>query len=184
MSLTPSISKAFAKVVTDTQTALAANQNLNWGTLPKTLTFMSGNILEVNARLDDMVSSSNGIIKNGMYPLIVLFKDINSKINIAINGFEVTFSVKIGIFVLTDPTYRHDERRDKNFIPILIPIMEELLRQLNFSTAFFRPQINDMGINATNCYYYGSELNNKNPFNDNLDAIELNIKTLRLKNIC
>lgn len=119
-----------------------------------------------------------------MYPLVVLFKDINYKVNIAINGFELTFPVKIGIFVLTEPTYRHDERRDKNFIPVLVPIMEELLRQLNYSPAFFRPKVNDMGINATNCYFYGSELNNKNQFSDSVDAIELNIKTLRLKNNC
>lgn len=183
----PSIRKAFEKVVSATEAALIANTSLNWGTLPKKLTFFAGNDLEIAARLLDMSNSSLDYIKNGMYPLIVLYKDIaTTKDKIGIDGIEITFPANIGIFVLTDPTYTHNEREDINFAPIIRPIHAEFLKQLSTNIAFFKPYLNELGMSHRECYFFGSEQNSntKNPYNDYLDATVISFKSLRLKNIC
>jgi hypothetical protein len=183
LSQKPSISKAFAKIVTDTETAIIADTTLNWGSLPKKVHFMSGNLLEISNRLTEMTNSPNPLISNGKYPLVALFKDITEDIIQGDKGLESTFDAKLGIFTLSTQTDRHDQRRDKNFIPILIPILEKMIDVISRSTQFGMPDIKSMRLKATNCYFYGSTLNNKNQFNDFVDAIEIERISLNIKNI-
>jgi hypothetical protein len=46
------------------------------------------------------------------------------------------------------------------------------------------PNINTMKVKSTNCYFYGTNLNNKNQFNDYVDAIDIESISLTLKNVC
>ena len=169
----------------DTEAAIIADKSINWGYLPKKITFMSGNFLEINARILEMTNSTNPAISNGKYPLVALFKDIKETLTEGPIGIESSFKCKFAILTLTTPDYRHDEREAINFKPVLIPILEAMLKQFQQSAQFGMPTLQQMNVQATDCYFYGTGFNqdNKNPFSDYVDAIEVESISLNIKNL-
>lgn len=183
----PSISDALRAVVGDISSAMALRNDLNWGITPKHVYFMQGNIKEVANVLQQMANSREA--KDKRYPLVVLFRDIAENVSINNNGLYSSFKARIGIFTLTNPTFRADEREAKNFKPILVPIFEELVYQLGKSSIFGKPTVSDLQIRKWDCYFFGTEqgkqdAKGKNPFNDFIDAIDVESISLNLKNIC
>lgn len=134
--------------------------------------YMDGHILEIQARLKEL-DESTSLLKWQKYPLIILLQDIDySKNKIA----RTSVSVDILIVNITEGTYITEQRRVNNFEPVLDPLYNKFIAAVNDSNNFF---ING-NWNLTRRYYWGSELANKNPVSDFLDAIEINDLKLEL----
>lgn len=114
------------------------------------------------------------------YPIVALFEDFPGQGGeIGYNG-EVTLHMIIARF--TEPTYKADQRYEKNFKPFLTPIYNELLKQITFSKAFQTYGVTNIQHTPINRLYWGREglyKNEGNVFNDFLDCIE--IRNLKLK---
>lgn len=152
---------------------------------------MHGNPKEIMAVLQAM--SEGPKTKDNKFPLVALFRDIKENVELQRFGLASSFNAHIGIFTLTDPKMRAEERQARTFKPILLPIFESLVNNISKSVLFGQPPINDMKIKKWDCYFYGSGMNpdrspsspgNKNMFNDWVDAVEIESISLKLKNIC
>lgn len=169
------------RVVAATEAALIADSTIDFGSrLPKKVYFMHGHQKEINAVLQSMAQA--GATNNKRFPLIVLFRDIKESLTEDGEVYLVDFKARMGIFTLTDPAYRSDDREDKNFIPILKPILEEFIKQLTLSLDFSFPSVDSLELKYWDCYFYGSSLNGENIFNDKVDAIEIESISLKLIN--
>lgn len=182
MSQIPSISDAFKTVVAATEAAIIANTTLNWGTLPKRVFFMHGHPKEIVNVLQAYTNSPE--MKHKKYPLVALFRDIREDIELQRYGLAPSFKCRFVICTLTSPTLRADDREIQNFKPILIPIFEEIIKQISKSKRFGMPRVKDMKIVKFDRYFWGSEQVEKNILNDYIDAVEVESITLSLKNIC
>lgn len=138
-----------------------------------------GHPLEVIETLTQKDSSN--VHRFNKYPLVALFQDFSEKNSSnPSQGIEPVFHV--AIINATRPDYKASERYTKNFKPILYPIYDELLNQINKSTVFFTTGKSSISHIKTDRLYWGREgLWGKegNIFNDWVDAIE--IKDLKLK---
>lgn len=126
-----------------------------------------GHPLEIGKRLQELTQSV--AFSNQKFPLIILFTDIPIDHNTP--GFYGTTNLHMLVCNITDPNYTSSQRTDINFIPILHPIKNELINQLQKHIGFSWPE--EPTFRETDCYFYGSMLNGKNAFNDYIDAIEL-----------
>lgn len=106
------------------------------------------------------------------YPLIVLFEDFRQGNRVL--GLDSIGDVKIIILHLTKKEYTRQQREEKVFLPILVPIYNEFLKQMKYSGHFMqygpfrhdridRPHWGDPGLYANGGYL----------LNDVLDGIEL-----------
>lgn len=181
MSQLPSISAKLKQVVAATEAALIADSTIDFGTVPKKLYFMHGHPKEIVAVLQSYTNSPAK--KNQKYPLVALFRDIKEKVNQQQYGLASTFKCRIVICTLTDPNLRADDREQRNFIPILLPIFEELLYQLSISAEFGTPTIEEMEVEKWDRYFWGSQAVDKNILNDYIDAVEIESITLKNLNI-
>jgi hypothetical protein len=136
--------------------------------------FMDGHLIEIQSRLKDLDDSGDNVLKYSKYPLVVLLQNIRydkNKINKS--------SVSIDFLVVneTEGKYITKQRRDYNFTPIIDPIYNELIGAIKDSLSFTITN-NDFGVSRE--YYWGSDLANKNPLSDRLDAIEVSNLKLEL----
>lgn len=166
--------------------ALIANTSIDFGTIPKKLYFIQGNKKEILSVLQAMTKGPK--TKDKKYPVIALFRDVKENLFEMKDGISTTFNAHLAIFTLTSPTYRADEREEKVFKKILIPIFEEFIRQLGKSKAFGMPTVKEMAIKKWDCYFYGSGFadgnKDRNILLDFVDAIDIESISLKLKNIC
>lgn len=121
------------------------------------------------------------------YPLVAFFLDSTvTRGEIGLYG-EQEINMAI-IRMCKDPNQTADERDQFNFIPILTPIYLELLNQIGLSPVFSLQSSETIPHKMTNRYYWGrSGLwgNEKNIFNDWVDAIEINNMRLKINsNYC
>lgn len=136
--------------------------------------FMDGHISEISKRLKRKDESANSVLRWTKYPLVVLLQDIdfsNNKIN------PTRTSIDIIIVNQTEQDYTTVQRREKNFTPILDPLYNKLIFALRDNSKF-RMTNND--FNVSRKYFWGAVPKSKNPFNDRLDAIEINNLNLEL----
>lgn len=132
-------------------------------------------VIKTLGNFDNGVSS-----KFDKYPLVMFFLDssVNRTNEIGIYGEQ---EVNIAIIrACKDPNQTAKERDTFNFEPILTPIYMELMTQISLRGDLFSNI--DYPHKMTNRYYWGrSGLfgNDKNIFNDWVDAIEIN--NLKLK---
>jgi hypothetical protein len=141
--------------------------------------YMYGHPMEISSRLQELSNSPNN--QHQKFPLIILFTDIT--ISKDVPGFYGSASLRMLIANMTDPNYISVERTENNFKPILHPIKNELINQISDYEGFtYRAELT---YDETDMYYYGSQINNKNIFNDYIDAIELKNIKVNIKNkIC
>lgn len=106
------------------------------------------------------------------YPLVVLFEDFRQGNRVL--GLDSIGDVKIIILHLTRKDYTRQQRETIVFNPVLVPIYDELLKQMKYSGNFMqygpfrhdridRPHWGDPGLYANGGYL----------LNDVLDGIEL-----------
>lgn len=180
MNLIPSIADAFQQVVSDTSAAIAADTSIDWGTLPKVVYFLHGNPREIVKVLQEYTNSPAK--KDKKYPLIALMRDIKEGLSNQSTGIGTKFSCKILIINLTKPEYRSTEREIKSFKRILHPILSEFINQLGQCAQFYCPTVDEMEIVKYDRYFWGTVEVDKNILNDFVDAVELEINNLKLKN--
>lgn len=126
-----------------------------------------GHPKEINQRLQDKAQSTDD--KDKLFPLVILLTDIPITHNIP--GFYGQAKLRILICNYTEAEYTAQERTDINFKPILHPIKKEFINQLSVYNLFTFET--EPLFTETDCYYYGSQINDKNQFNDRIDAIEI-----------
>jgi hypothetical protein len=126
-----------------------------------------GHPKEINQRLQTLSESSED--KSKLFPRIMLLTDI--PINHNIVGFWGQARLRLLICNYTEAEYTAEERTENNFKPILHPIKKAFIDQLSTYGLFAFETV--PVYTETDCYYYGSQINDKNQFNDRIDAIEI-----------
>lgn len=161
------IEEEVAIVAARTNDALQAKRTAGElpASFPTEVFYMYGHITEIVNRLQ---KASEGKTTKVRYPLIVLLTDVPEKKK---NGFQGDAKLQVLIVNHTDGNVYAPDRMEQNFKPILTPIKEEFLNQLSLYEGFTRP--GELIYTAIRHYFWGSQLNKANPFNDKLDAIEL-----------
>ncbi len=167
------IVEEMASVIAKVNTALTA---ASFGTTP--VYYMYGHPKEIAIRLQELSNSPTEGAKK--FPLIILFTDIT--IDRSLIGFYGSVSLRILIANFTLAEYISEQRTEINFKPILHPIKKELINQIDRHARFTYED--ELTYKETDMYYYGSQINDKNIFNDRIDAIELRDIKLNIKNKC
>ena len=183
MSKITDISDVLEIVTQRTEAALIADSTINFGTMPKKVYFMHGHPKEILGVLQSFTTSPTK--KNQKYPLICLFRDIKEKLSEGQSGLTTASSPRIVICTLTSPSLRAEDRKVKNFDPILTPILLEFINQIRESEFFGSPTMAQLSITKWNRYFWGTESADKLILNDHIDAIEIESINLNLVNtIC
>jgi hypothetical protein len=167
------IVEELAAVVAKVNTALTA---ASFGTTP--VYYMYGHPMELANRLLELSKSPTEGSKK--FPLIILFTDIT--IDRSLVGFYGSTQLRMLIANFTLAEYTSVQRTEINFKPILHPIKKELLNQIDRHSRFTYED--ELSYKETDMYYYGSQINDKNIFNDRIDAIEIRDLKLNIKNKC
>lgn len=162
-----------ASVVTKVNTGLTAS---SFGHLP--VYYMYGHPKEISSRLQALSNSPTEGHKK--FPLVILFTDIQIDHNTP--GFYGSARLRMLVANITDPNYISDQRTELNFKPILHPIKDELIKQISLHNRFTYEE--ELRYSETDMYFYGSQINDKNIFNDYIDAIELRDIRINIKNKC
>ncbi len=167
--ITDCVAKASTKLLPSLQ---AVDSNI------QQIHFEHGHPLEI---IGIMKSMSEAIAKKPMrYPLVALFRDFPQKPK---QGFAFVANVQIFIMTRTKPEYYSNQRKEKSFKPILYPILNELIHQMELSGKFlFDGGMQNSWDEQIDHYFWGRESvfgSQANIFSDWIDCIE--IKNLNLK---
>jgi len=174
----PSISDALKATVAKVDAAIIANTSLDWGNLNKRVYYMQGHPMELAGILQSFTKASLP-----KYPLVILVRDVEDQTaTTGQNGINTQFNARIIICMRTEPSLRGDAREAATFKPVLHPIFWELLNQISNSDLFNMPTIEDMKLKWTDRYYWGVNDENKNIFNDHIDAVEIKSISLNVNN--
>lgn len=104
------------------------------------------------------------------YPLVALFQDFPEK---WLNEYQMEATVNIIICNSTVNTLKAKERYDRNFIPVLYPIYDELISQIEKHPNTIGYSPNHTKVDRLYWGRNGLYGNKANTFNDYLDAVEL-----------
>jgi len=138
-----------------------------------------GHPKEISSRLQELSNSPKEGHKK--FPLIILFTDITIEKDVP--GYYGSTSLRMLVANITEPTYISEDRTERNFKPVLHPIKTELIKQVGLHVQFTYD--GELTYDETDMYFYGSQINSKNVFNDYIDAIELKNIQVNIKNkIC
>lgn len=142
--------------------------------------YQYGTGYEIIETLSQMSKNDANVDK---YPLICLFLDVAEQFNTDLGIYSVIPNLKLAIINDTQSTFKANERDNENFKPILTPIYESFIRHINFRGDMF--QVPSIGVrhDAKRNYFWGREgVYGKEgaAFNDKLDAIELQLKNLKI----
>ena len=173
MDATIYIVEEMEAIVAKVNTALTA---VNF--IARPVYYMYGHPKEIAIRLQELSNSPTE--GNKKFPLIILFTDII--IDKSLVGFYRSTSLRMLIANFTLAEYTSVQRTEINFKPILHPIKKELINQIDRHDRFTYED--ELTYKETDMYYYGSQINDKNIFNDRIDAIELRDIKLNIKNKC
>lgn len=116
------------------------------------------------------------------YPLVAMFLDVEEEKSSKIGIYSTISKLRIAIVYGTDENYKAEERDNKTFKPVLIPIYNALLEKMAMQCAFMTPYTGFEHDMTRNYYWgrYGLYGKEGNIFNDKLDAIEITFKDLEI----
>jgi hypothetical protein len=158
--------KYIVDIMTDVVELMQATTEVN---------FLYGHPIEVVNTLKEWTKGREK--KFSKFPLIVLFQDFEE-----VKGSHAAINSEVSLNLVlctdTDPKYKSSERYEATFKPTLYPLYNLLLNKIE-TCGFFERNFDLIPHVKIDRVYYGSEGNNKNIFNDYIDAIE--IKNLELK---
>lgn len=148
--------------------------------------YMYGHPVELVDTLKELTNSRTE--KYSIWPVIMLFTDIAESHGIT-GGYPIEYTLNMVIATYTDPNYKADTRRVRNFVPILQPIYEQLLESIAASSELTAYPARAIIHTKTDRYYWGKtglNGNTGNQYNDCIDAIEINNLRIKksLKQIC
>jgi hypothetical protein len=150
------------EVVSRVQAALALPQ----------LVYLWGHPLEIVNTLQEY--TKNSVKEVQKFPLVALYTDIPVRKHSPADGFFGLARLHIIIANLTKREYKAPERLTLNFQPILQPIKEELVKQIDRHGQWTR--LGELQYEEIERYYWGKQGlygNDGNIFNDYIDCIEL-----------
>jgi hypothetical protein len=131
-----------------------------------------GHVLEILETLRQMDEAEELIYKR--YPLVALITDIPERKGILGKYSEVEFTLLVVNHTLAE--YKAEERRQKNFIPVIHPIVDELIIQIARSPYFLDYDPDLIKRVETDEYYlgkHGAGGGTANLANDFLDCTEV-----------
>lgn len=160
-----------ASVVAKVNTELTAK---SFGHLP--VYYMYGHPKEISNRLQELSNSATEGHKK--FPLIILFTDI--MIEHDTPGYYGSARLRMLVANITQATYTAPQRTELNFKPVIHPIKDELIKQISLYKKFTYED--ELRYSETDMYFYGSQINDKNVFNDYIDATELRDIRINIKN--
>lgn len=143
------------------------------------LIYLWGHPLEIVTTLQEY--TKNPVKESRKFPLIALFTDIVVRRHQPI-GFFGSVRLNMVIANITKPEYKAAERLAVNFQPILQPIKEELIRQIDRHPQWTHG--GEVTYEEIERYYWGKQGlygNQGNIFNDYIDCIELREINLNIK---
>lgn len=139
--------------------------------------FEHGHYLEIAKRLE-ILSKGSLVDKQSKWPLIGLFRDFPETPQV---GQFSQIKVTLFIAMWSEPNLSSDEREQQNFIPILFPIYNEILEQIDNDIRFQTTTVEEIDHTKIDHYYWGSQTvldKGPNIFNQWTDSIELQNLTL------
>jgi hypothetical protein len=159
------------KTVTDAVSSVFASREED----PFEVYFDFGHYIEV---VKNLTNKDKSISKKGSkYPLIWLVMDFPEKYGSQINGYCLLPRIDILIAMPTSPSISTSQRIDKNFLPRLYPIYQELLKQIASSSLFVEQSIRELVHEKIDRPYWGLQdvigNGDKNLFNDFIDAVQI-----------
>ncbi len=145
--------------------------------------FQYGTGFEIIQTLDQMTLNDSNVDK---YPLICLFLDVNEEFATEAGIYSTIPTLRVAICNDTKAEFKAPQRDAMNFKPILTPIYQCLLRQMQVSGAFM---FDGLGFrhDAKRNYFWGRESvygKEGATFNDKLDAIEITFRDLKIYSTC
>lgn len=136
-----------------------------------------GRALEINLIQKD--KKEDPLNKNKRFPLMWLLTDIEKDEDFRI-GYQA--EITIAFIYLSEEDIRTEKRIERNMQPILDPLValfKNTIKTSPGSRYFIYPYGENLNIDETDKFKYGSVTNNTHVFDDIADAIELNM-TLRI----
>lgn len=132
--------------------------------------FYAAHPLEIITTLQGKDEST---FKYEKYPAICLLLDTRERIGYKPFALQAT-SLQFLFINYTEQEYTAVQRHEYNFKPILLPIYYEFLYQVSRSKYIANDIIENIQHDKINRYFWARDENQTaNPFNDKLDAIEL-----------
>jgi hypothetical protein len=135
--------------------------------------FKHGHPKEIIAELQAMSKSPDK--KNQRYPLVALFRDFPEERGVDAGIYSVP-TLNIFVIALSNPVFTSDDRKSKNFMPILYPIIDELFKQIRQSGDFAPGLKSVYQYTQIDHYFWGRESifgAEANIFTDWIDCIEI-----------
>jgi hypothetical protein len=130
-----------------------------------------GHRLEI---VDLFTKKNNNQFKYTKYPLIALRLDVDEANK---SGLVDLSKLNIAILTVTDKNYTARQRYDNVIIPVLFPLYKKFMKALNDSCIFYwKDMSGDPPHTRIDRPYWGTQFmegNDKNIFNDPIDAIEI-----------
>jgi len=124
-------------------------------------------------------------MKEQKFPMIWLVMDFDESMGENPANYAKISTINFLLMNSTKPEWTMAERRDNNYLPILYPMLAEFIKQISLSVELgMRPEA-QLKYTKTDRPYWGLELggsNEKNFFNDYLDAIQLRNMNLNIVN--
>lgn len=133
--------------------------------------FKYGDPIEINNQNDN-----NNIIRAENYPAIFLFLELDEIRDSS--SYWAKINPRLAIVNTTKADYIASQRLDNNFRTVLYPIYEALMDAIKSSSYVGNYNIEHIKRDK---YFYGRS---KSEFNDNLDAITIDLKNLIINKIC
>jgi len=139
-----------------------------------------GTLMEFQESLLQKGQTAGG--KNLKWPCVYLFLDVTEPRGLDTNE-TANLRIRIAILNQTSRTFKAEERFERNFKPIIMPIYYELMKQISLSGYFLGAGYqSSIRHNTTRRYYWGTESaagNTANKLSDPIDGLD--IENLELK---
>lgn len=119
--------------------------------------------------------------KNQKYPLVWLVMDFKESKGANMEVYSKT-KLSFVFAVGTDPMYTEQQRRDKSYLPKLLPMYQAFLQALSESTSFRQPYTPLINHDFALRPYWGHGANH-NLFNDFCDCIEITNLSLDVRQL-
>lgn len=132
---------------------------------------------EIAQKLTNLDKSKT--MKSQKYPLLWLVMDFKEGKGANWDVYSKT-TLSFVLAVDTDPNYTEQQRRDKSFLPKLLPMYQAFLQALGESVSFRKPYAPGIKHDFALRPYWGNG-NNHNLFNDFVDCIEITNLSLDVK---
>lgn len=111
-------------------------------------------------------------VKETTYPMVWLYEPIIEEES-PVTGCWARVTLNLAVFNTTDKDYTPEERYDNNFKPILDPIANELIEQIDKSGWYHLYDASQLKHKMKRCMMWGTS-DNKNELNYYVDAVEFN----------